>query len=257
MDAGGDPRFLPPLIAHFKDTPINKITQAMIDEAALQLYPRHTPATRNRDVYTPISAIMRRAGHVMVLRRPKGAQGTPRTAWLKPEEAKRLLRSCASVGPRFGALCQFLLYTGCRLSEGLELQWSDLHLEENFAHVRHTKNGEPRAVHLPPGVAAIIRSLPNRRGRVFGLHKGGRLYALLETASLRARVDIPDRVAFHIFRHTYGAWMRRYAGMDTTGLVATRAWKSRNAASVYEHAVTTEEARKADLLPGMEKGIDR
>jgi integrase len=157
--------------------------------------------------------------------------------------------AAAAVGPSFGALCVFLLYTGCRLSEGLELLWSDLHLEESFAHVRETKNGDSRPVHLPPGVVAAIRHLPHRRGRVFGLHKGGRLYRMLEAAAVRGGVEIPERVAFHIFRHTYGAWMRRYSGLDTSGLVATGAWKSRNAAAVYEHAVTTEEARKADLLP--------
>jgi hypothetical protein len=45
--------------------------------------------------------------------------------------------------------------------------------------------------------------------------------------------------------------MRRYAGLDTTGLVATGAWKSRTAASFYEHSVQTEEAKRADLLPNI------
>jgi integrase len=64
-----------------------------------------------------------------------------------------------------------------------------------------------------------------------------------------AGVKIPPRVAFHIFRHTYGAWMRRHGKLDTSGLVGTGAWKSRQAAAVYEHVETSEEARKADLLP--------
>jgi hypothetical protein len=62
-------------------------------------------------------------------------------------------------------------------------------------------------------------------------------------------VVIPERVAFHAFRHTYGAWMRRHAGLDTSGLVGTRAWLSHAAARVYEHVDTREEARKADFLP--------
>jgi integrase len=160
-----------------------------------------------------------------------------------------LLTAAENVEPRFGVLCVFLLYTGCRLSEALRLTWADVQLEEGFAYVGRTKNGDPRAVHLPAGVVTAIKALPDVRGRVFPMHKGGRLYAMLRTAAERAAVQIPDRVAFHIFRHTYGSWMRRYAGLDTTGLVATGAWKSRQAASVYEHAVTSEEARKADLLP--------
>jgi hypothetical protein len=47
--------------------------------------------------------------------------------------------------------------------------------------------------------------------------------------------------------------MRRYGGLDTTGLVETGAWRSRQAASVYEHAAPSEEARKADLLPEVGK----
>ncbi len=43
--------------------------------------------------------------------------------------------------------------------------------------------------------------------------------------------------------------MRRYAGLDTTGLVETGAWRSRQAAAVYEHAIQSEEARRADALP--------
>jgi integrase len=74
-------------------------------------------------------------------------------------------------------------------------------------------------------------------------------YTWLNEIATAAGVEIPDRVAFHIFRHTYGAWMRRDARLDTSGLVGTGAWRSRNAAAVYEHVETTEEARKADLLP--------
>jgi hypothetical protein len=43
--------------------------------------------------------------------------------------------------------------------------------------------------------------------------------------------------------------MRRYAGLDTKGLVATGAWKDRKSADRYEHVVVSEEARRAELLP--------
>ena len=32
-------------------------------------------------------------------------------------------------------------------------------------------------------------------------------------------------VNFHSFRHTWASWMRRYGGLDTKGLVATRNWR--------------------------------
>jgi len=71
----------------------------------------------------------------------------------------RLLEAAEAVDARFGALCTFLLYTGCRLSEALRLRWSDLNLDESFAYVGRTKSGEPRAVHLPAVVGAALANL--------------------------------------------------------------------------------------------------
>jgi hypothetical protein len=50
-------------------------------------------------------------------------------------------------------------------------------------------------------------------------------------------------------RHTHATWRRLYSGADTSALVQTGQWKSRNAAAIYEHIDVSEEARKADLLP--------
>src|SRR6185312_10398355 len=160
MEAGGERRFLAPLLRHFGNGLLANCSQAEVDAAAVTLYPHATSATRNRQVYSPISAILKRAGVERPLRRPKGSQGTPRLTWLRPEEAMRLLDAAEAVDVRFGALCTFLLYTGCRLSEALRLKWSDVNLEENFAYVGRTKNGEPRAVHLPQSAVANLSVLP-------------------------------------------------------------------------------------------------
>jgi integrase len=249
MQAGGERRFVGKLLDRFGERLLASISQADVDAAALAIYPRASAATRNRQVYSPVSAIMKRAGLAGTLRRPAGARGQQRLSWLRPEEATRLLGAANGLSARFGALCTFLLYTGCRLSEALRLRPADLCLQESLAFVPQTKNGEPRAVHLPPVLIAALAGLDLGFPTVFRLSKCGRLYELLEDASGAAGVDIPDRVAFHLFRHTYGAWMRRYGGLDTAGLVATGAWKDRSAAAVYEHVDVTEEARKADLLP--------
>ncbi|MCX7899432.1 MAG: hypothetical protein N2444_05025 [Methylocystis sp.] len=50
-----------------------------------------------------------------------------------------------------------------------------------------------------------------------------------------------------------GAWMRRHAGFDTTGLVETGAWRSRQAASVYDTQSNRKRPRKADLPPHVRK----
>jgi len=48
-------------------------------------------------------------------------------------------------------------------------------------------------------------------------------------------------VTFHTFCHTYGTWTRRYAG--------PAAEPTRTRLGARLHVVTSEESRKADMLP--------
>jgi integrase len=252
LDSGGERRFILRLAEHFGETPLDKIDQAAVDAAAVALYPSASAATRNRQVYSPVSAILKRAGRIEPLRRPKGGQGVRRLAFLQPEQISRLLAAAEARDLEFALFLAFLVYTGCRLTEALAIDLANLNLGESWAYIPRTKNSEPRLVHLPrPLVTALIRHPRGfeRQGRLFRFKKCGRLYTWLEAATTEAGVDIPRGVAYHILRHTWGAWMRRYGGLDTAGLIATGAWRSRAAASIYEHAVQSEEARRADLLP--------
>lgn len=253
MAATGQERFLPPLVERLGRLPLRLVDQAAIDALALELYPTATPATRNRHVYSPISAILRHAGVRLDLRRPKGAAGRQNTSWLWPEEAFRLLDAARERDPEFGLLLTVLLYTGLRLNEALALTTSDVRLTECFAWVRRTKNDDPRPLHLPPVVVAALanhpRGLDRPRQRVFRFRKSGALYLHLQASAARAGIELPERSAFHLLRHTWATWMRRYGGLDTAGLVGTQAWRDRKSAGRYEHVVVSEEARRADLLP--------
>lgn len=266
--AGGDARPLAKLIAHFKEDPIQPTDlprgttlqqhwQNKVDTAAAELFPTHSAATRNREVYTPVSSVLKHAGHDFRIRRPKGSRGRVLTSWLWPDEAGRLFDAGRSIDPEFGALLVFLCYTGCRLSEALKLRCEDLRIGEAEAFIPTTKNGEPRRVFLPPVVVAELanhpRGLDRPQERVFRYAKSGRLYALLSDAAKQAKVTLPERSAFHIFRHTYGTWMRRFAGADTKTLVDTGTWKSFQSANRYAHSVVSEEAKLAERLPVPQK----
>lgn len=252
IEAGGERRFVLRLAEYFGETPLARIDQAAIDTAALALYPRASAATRNRQVYSPVSAILKTGGVAEPLKRPKGARGAQRLFWFTPDQAGRLLGAAEARDAEFGLFLAFLLYTGCRLSEALAADLAHLNLREAALFLATTKNDDPRMVHLPPVLVAALAAHPRgleRTGRLFRFSKNGRLYTWLKQAGAASGVSIPVRVAFHAFRHTWGAWMRRYAGLDTTGLVETGAWRSRQSAAVYEHATQSEEARKADMLP--------
>lgn len=253
MNAGGERRFMTPLLKHFGNPPLREIDQAAIDDAAAKLYPTGSPATRNRQVYAPISCVLKHAGVTFQIRRPKGSAGNKGTAWLWPEQAFRLLEQASNLDAEFGLLCATLLYTGERLSEGLSLEVDRVRLSEGYAYLPDSKNGEPRAILLPTYLIAALANHPrgmNRPGEaVFRFTKSGHIYSLLRAAAAKADVELPPRVAFHIFCHSYATWMRRYGGLDTKGLASTGRWKDPKSVDRYTHVVVSEEAGKAELMP--------
>jgi len=255
MQAGGERTYVAKLIGFFGETPLSEIDQAAVDCAAVALYPQASNATRNRSVYTPISAILRHAGKGFDLRRPKDAQGRQLTGWLTEEQAFALLAAAIELDIEFGVFCTILLYTGCRLSEPLKVRCADVNLSGAEMFVPTTKNGEPRRVFLPvTAVTALAnhpRGLTRGTDRVFRFTKSGALYGMLRQAAKTAGVALPAREAFHIFCHTYATWFRRYADADLDTLVATGRWKSRQAAQRYMHTVVSEESQRAELLPAL------
>lgn len=262
MKAGGDRSYLAPIISHFKDTPLGAIDQHAIDNAASLLYPGATAATRNRQVYTPISAVLKRAGITQQIKRPKGWRGQRLTHWLTPERAFAVFKATKRIAAPKKTRTEFriflitLCYTGMRLGDCLGLTCRNVDLKRATALLETTKNGKPRLVHLPPVVVHELGQLPdgiNREGRVFRFHNGGRLRDLLKETLAAAGVTLPRRVAFHVFCHTWATWMRQYGGLDTFDLLKTDRWSDAESADRYSHVVISDTAKRADMLPVQSK----
>jgi integrase len=252
MATTGNERHMPPVIEYFGKTLLRAIDQTVIDDAAIRLYPKASADTRNRQVYTIVSAVLKHAGVEARLKRPKGWRGAQVTAWLWPEQAFAVFEAADAIDREFGIFLRLLTYTGARLSEACALKVVWLSLAESTAYGEQTKNEDPRTYYLPPALVAELASHPRGLERpeetVFRFRKNGRLYAML--ARLRKAVGPGIEITgFHMFRHTWATWMRRYGGLDTTGLLATGAWRDAASARRYEHVVVAEEARKAVLLP--------
>jgi integrase len=248
-------RFILPLEAHFGSRALKGIDGKAIDEAAVAIYPNGSPATRNRQVHTVVSAILRHAGVSIDIKRPKGGQGAVRLHWLWPEQFEALTASAEALDIELKALVTLLVATGLRIGEALAIKTDDVRLAESFIFVGMTKNGEPRPVHLPPAAVEALGWLKPREGRIFRWTKSGLLYVLIKRAFFDAGLDDGGQ-PFHILRHTYGSWMRRYANMDERGLTDTGAWKDAKSARRYTHTIVSESARKADLLPIRGKSVD-
>src|SRR6516162_9365248 len=171
------------------------------------------PATLNRQVYTPIAAVLNHAAKrglctKRVIERPTLPLGRIRR--LTFEEAERLIEACAH---HLRPLVVFLLGTGARLSEALYLDWREVDLARGHVAFVDTKNGEPRGVPLHSRVVNELRVLRHREGRVFRTQKG-RPYAekesgggQIKTAFRGAcrRAGITD-FSPHDCRHTWATW---------------------------------------------------
>lgn len=240
------------VIPQLTGKPLSEITQQVIDNTAVAMYPTGSAATRNRQVHTPISAVLKAAGVEFKIKRPKGWRGQARVMWLQPEQAFRMFDAAEAVDAEFAALLHFLCYTGCRLNEALKLTCDQVLISEAFAYFPKTKNDDPRGVHLPPVLVAALgnhpRGLDRGQQKVFRFRKCGRLYNLMRKVKSAVGPDV-SFVTFHVFCHTWATWMRRYGRLDTRGLVGTGRWRDQKSAARYEHVVASEESKRADLLP--------
>jgi integrase len=273
MEAGRERDHMARLINYFGETPIAAIDQVAVDKAAIEILPDVTPATRNRKVYTPISAVLRHQGLAIALRRPKGAKGRQVTDFLTPGDATAVIEAADSFDREFGLFLRFLLYTGVRLGEALALRWEDTEIEDGFARIRTSKNGDPRPLRLRDDLRDLLIAHRGEVafGRVFRFHKGGGLKEKLVRAKLVAQgLAVPKRVKgasrrypphrlswvnFHTFRHTWATWMRRYSGLDEIGLMATGNWRDPRSARRYAHAVARDEWNRVDDLPSIGGGV--
>lgn len=128
--------------------------------------PARSAATINR-YHAALSAVFTWAGRRRLT--PRGWENPCRKLERAPEksavvrflsdaECGRLLASCKeSTWPRLYLLVLMAITTGARRGELLALTWADVDLERGIAHVRSSKNDQPRALPLVPVVAAELR----------------------------------------------------------------------------------------------------
>ena len=280
MKAGGERKFLGPIInyaGHYaiRNKVLGAINQQDLAHIANALYPAATAQTRNRQVYSPIIAVLHYGGVERKFKRPKGWRGRKSKSSLEPDQAFALLDEAERVDAEFGLLCYTCLYTGRRIGELLndETQLRNLNLKRGTLYLCDTKNGEPVTVHLPPILIDKFKAMPPRpyrpgkikgrsqdgagvpflerdpNQRLFRFHQGGYLRDLLAEAMNNAGLSFPPRErGFHLFCHTYATWMLPLVG-DNYGLARTGRWKDPRSAEGYLHTKLSSEAMRADLLP--------
>lgn len=262
VENGGERRFLSPLLEFFAGREIDSITQEDIDEAARRIFPGRMPGTVNRQVYGPMSAILKRAGVATKIRRRKEVERPPR--WLTPSEAKRLVDACNET---LRPIVVFLIYTGARCGEALWLDWRYVDLSRAHVSFPKTKNGNARPLFLHPEVIAALGSLPHRDGEIFrrpdGLpytrprdenemdtSAGRRIATAFKGACQRAGIE---NFRPHDCRHTWATWHYQQH-RDLLKLKQAGGWKSMRMVERYAHINSEAMRHEIEALPSLKIG---
>lgn len=263
LDQGGEARFLGSedpktgkwsgLIGHFMSTPISAIGQQEADEAAGKLYPGTAAATRKRQAYSPLIAVLKHAGkrkwlNPPIIEAPKVKETQPE--WATPGYVSKLLPHCT---PRLRRFVVLIVYTGARLAEAMRVDWDrDVDLSGRHLVFRRTKNGKMRTAHIPDPLLIELSSAPpeTRHGPMFAWSDKCHVYGPLKTACKKAGLAYLS--PHQLGRHTYATWLRKYAKRDLKGLQVDGGWDSIASVARYAHVVPGETAIAVDMLPNVQ-----
>ncbi len=243
--AAGTKRLLNRLLRAIGDMPLSSITQDTIGRARRALLATEaSPATVRRGIIVPLRAVLRHANRMgwcdvpafEIPRQPSG-----RTRYLLPAEADRLVEAAA---PHLKPLLIFLLCTGARMSEALELEWRDVDLIGRRAIFWRTKNGQRRVATLHRrGIHVLADHRGSGTNAVFFTHRGrpyadrdrqggGQIKTAWKAAVRRAGIDA--ELSPHDLRHTWASW--HYAvHLDLLALKAEGGWSSVALVERYAH----------------------
>jgi integrase len=263
LEQGGEARFLghedektgnwTGLIGHFMSKPLSGIGQVEADEAAAKLYPGTRAATRKRQLYVPLIAILNHAAkrgwlNPPLIEAPKVKE--PETHWAPPAYVTALLPHCVNQLRLFVVL---LVYSGARLAEAHRVDWDkDVDLPARQITLRRTKNGKMRTIPVHDQLLIELAKLApdDRHGPLFAWTCKTNVYGPLRTACKAAGLAYLS--PHQLGRHTYASWLRRYAKRDLKGLMHDGGWESIQSVARYAHVVPGETEIAVALLPSVQ-----
>lgn len=243
--AGGEGRFLPELLLQLQGKKLSQIDNAEINALAAKLFPKAAPATVNRQVIGPISAILNMAAEDGLcdpkkLRRRK--VDTKVTRWLTPEEFERF---AAELPPHLSKIIGCMIGTGTRVKEALSIQAVNFHHNTRQAYLTDTKNGHPRMVEYPERALQMMCAggLPDcgpifltSRGKPYAEREntGGQIKTAFNKARDRAGLEKsgPRKVTPHTIRHTWATWFYSQT-KDFGKLLDLGGWADADTANIY------------------------
>lgn len=226
---GGEGKFLPPILKHFKGRVIGSIKPAELRAMANTIYAGRAPSTKNRQAIVPARAVIMHAhdlgwcGAIKVKQFdvPKSRKHKPvDRAWMDAFMAE----SDKSKLPHLSALVLFMHQTGARVSEAVNLMGEHVDLGRMMAVLAKTKTDEWSPRHLTAELAARISGLGIIDGeRVFGYTDTKAVNRVMKRVAGRAGIE--PLSTHSVGRHSFGT-NAMAGGASIKQVMDAGGWKS-------------------------------
>ncbi|OJU66209.1 MAG: hypothetical protein BGO05_10205 [Rhizobiales bacterium 63-7] len=228
-DDGKGMRYIPQLLKYFMRWKIKDITGQEIRKAARAIYPNGSPATLNRQVITPMRAIINHAADAGKCKR-LAVKRFKEERVVRPAGSKEWIDAFCKAAlkldmPETAAIARFLFETAARVSEACRLTWDDVDFQTGVAYLRKTKT-VPRKVFL---TRKMVIAMANIRASHSTL-----VFAAANRSTVKKRVDKVvskaglQRLTSHEFgRHGFATEMIVRNSVDVATTADHGGWKSR------------------------------
>lgn len=199
MKTTGNTRYMAPLLQYFGTAHLDEISQTTVYEAAEKLYPGCAPQTWNRQVFTPVLAVLNLAASEKLcpapsIRRPKGWDHKPSIKTPK-DEWYDLVTPHAR--PELRALVYLWTLHNLRIQEALNRTPDDFDPVARTLIIERTKNGEPVQLRLSdPAVDAIMAYDWRGKPWLFSTNHRTTIYKWVKKACAAAGVPYFNPYAF-------------------------------------------------------------
>jgi len=185
-----------------------------------------------------------------------------RTRFLKPDEARKLLKTIEKRDKNAYRLTLAALYTGARLGELSALTWANVDFEEKSITLKHTKTGEVRALPMAKALhEALSRLKPGSSDSPVFTDSRKESWKESPYAFRKAVEDLKfnegvtdrrDRICFHTLRHS-AASMMLASGVDVRTIQTHFGWSTLAMLQRYTHAL--DESKRA-AVDSLENALD-
>jgi integrase len=235
--------------------PMQELTQAHLMDHRRQRRAVVSDATCNRDLQCLRRAINwcvknRGARGPVIdwtelrLKEPKG-----RVRFLSADEESRLMDA---IRPDFRPFVIFCVLTGVRLRGARQMLWSDIDFETKTVTIVK-KGGAPQAIHLTPGVMAMLSAQPRVFPQALTYLSRGRTRAIITQDGWRKswakalEAAGIENFRLHDLRHTFATRMLK-SGANLKVVQQALGHADISTTSIYAHVTPDDQAEAMDRM---------